>query len=96
MSPSFPKENVRSNCFFFAIILIWWRSRRWFSGRSKHEPYLVFRPSRAGGPFHMFVGTMCPDGKLKLISYKPIADKKPFWGHALFFKGRIVRGDSID
>ncbi len=86
----------RSNCVIFAALLLWWRWRRWKQNPALPEPYLVLRPSRAGGPFHLLVGTKRENGMLSLISYKPRRlsplekeEKKESW----YFDGQVRRGD---
>lgn len=82
-----------SNCVKFVIALAIWRYKRWRGNKSLPEPYLVFRLSRAGGPFHMLFGTLTKDGKyLKLVSYKPVNSKANII-ESIRFKGRPVRGD---
>ena len=84
----------RSNCLVFALAMYWWRLRRWRADDLLPEPYLVVRPSRAGGPFHMLVGTMSRCGLLRLVSYKPIQYHKSDVKEPIRFVGHVVRGDA--
>lgn len=84
----------RSNCLMFALSLLWWRWRRHKADPTRPEPYLVLRPSRAGGPFHMLVGTMTNAGLPRLVSYKPVEMMKHDMKESVRFIGRVVRGDA--
>lgn len=82
-----------SNCVKFVMSLAMWRYKRWKGNKSLPEPYIVFRFSRAGGPFHMLFGTLTKDGKqLRLISYKPLNAKENIV-ESVRFAGKPVRGD---
>jgi hypothetical protein len=83
----------KSNCLFFAASLAWWRHKRWKSGKSTQLPRLEIRPSKLGGPFHILVGTLRADGMVSVVSYKPLHDDKQTWIEAIWFEGKVVRGD---
>lgn len=95
---------MRSNCLIFAVRLYLRLRRRWKrnarAGKRTPVPRIEFRQSYIdGGPFHVLIGRGRRDGTVRLVSYKPDFDisseepKKPHFGHAALFKGRVVWGD---
>ena len=91
---------MRSNCLFYAVRL-WWRLRRtWLrhyrNGRMTAMPGLMIRGSYIpGGPFHVLVTRGRRDGTKRVVSYKPAIDIdcKPYFGHAMVFRGGVMWGD---
>jgi hypothetical protein len=41
----------------------------------------------------MLVGTIRSDGRMSVVSYKPLNDEKQSWLEAIWFEGRVARGD---
>lgn len=77
---------MRSNCLFFAVALY---ARRRKTGR---EGYIVIRRSR-WGPFpHVLYAERMRDGRLRLVSYKPLAGKARRFPPPLF-NGASTWGD---
>lgn len=88
-----------SNCIIFAIVLL---SRRRATGdrrRTKGRPsmresgeYLVMRWSDWGKFPHVLHGRMGNDGKIRVVSYKPVSPRKRALPPPLF-AGKVVWGD---
>jgi hypothetical protein len=89
-----------SNCWLWARVLYRRRHRAWVAaGRPVgREPYMVTRPSRHRPRWlrHYLVGTLEADGRISVVSLKPIepTDVPPWlaWTHA-WFDGMPTHGD---
>lgn len=88
-----------SNCIIFAIVLLFRRRasddrrrKRGVPSMRRNGEYLVMRKSD-WGPFpHVMHGRMGNDGKIRVVSYKPVSPRKRALPPPLF-AGKVVWGD---
>ena len=88
-----------SNCILFAILLMFRRrateERRRKNGTPamrRNGDYMVMRWSDWGKFPHILHGRMGNDGKIRVVSYKPVSPRKRALPPPLF-AGKVVWGD---
>jgi hypothetical protein len=91
--------RILSNCILFTFILLFHRraadDRRRKTGlpsMRKHSDYWVIRRSDYGPFPHVLHGRMGNDGKIRVVSYKPVSPRKRALPPPLF-AGKVVWGD---
>ena len=77
-----------SNCWWWAIRM-WWRRR----GKAPRR-YLVPRLSDWGPFVHLLYAEIRPNGRIRIVSYKPLSPSKR-WIPPPWFAGRPVYGDPL-
>lgn len=77
---------MMSNCFFWALLLYWRRARK------GHRGYLIVRRSRFGRFPHALYGEIDKNGRLRMVSYKPLNPRMKHCPPPLF-KGQARWGD---
>ena len=89
---------ARSNCILFACALSWrrWRKlrrdRKRNPGLKRPRAYFVIRWSDWGWFPHVLYGRELQGGRMRVVSYKPVAPKKKKLPPPLFV-GRVKWGD---
>jgi hypothetical protein len=79
-----------SNCMIFAWAIF--RKRRTIYEGIEDGRYICFRKSDSGCYPHALYGQMCDDGRIRVVSYKPISPKKRRIPPPLF-RGAVKWGD---
>jgi hypothetical protein len=77
---------MRSNCILFAIAFCWRR-------RHKRDWYFSVRRSHYGPFPHALCGRITRDGKIRVVSFKPVSPKKRLIPPPLFV-GVVTWGDN--
>jgi hypothetical protein len=91
--------RTMSNCIIFAIGLLFRRRASDERRRKKGDPsmrrnteYLVMRKSDWGSFPHVMHGRMGNDGRIRVVSFKPVSPRKRALP-PLLFEGKVVWGD---